>query len=231
MKGRQWILPPLLLALFLLIYAPCQPLHAKDKGEKDVLFRWAFGAMVGAEGDRRLVAITRDTTLKTGDKLKMLIELQNRCFIYLFYRTGEDELYLLFPYEPDQFEKDYGTLKKYYIPQGDMWFELDEKQGLETFYLLASAERLTELENLYGEYVAAEASRKKELGKQILKKIRAIKKQNRKLTTTAERPVPIGGNLRGAGKGSQARLPDIDPIAAEVSASHFYSRTFTIDHR
>ena len=231
MKRRQWILLPLLLALFLLIYAPCQPLHAEDKGKKDILFRWAIGAMVGAEGERRMVAITRYTTLKTGDKLKMLVELQNSCFVYLFYRTAEDELYLLLPYELDQFEKDYVSSKKYYIPQGDMWFELDKKQGLETFYLLASAKRLTKLENLYGEYTAAEAAKKKELGKQILKKIRAIKKQNRKLTTTAERPVPIGGNLRGAGKGSQARLPDIDPIAAEVSANDFYSRTFTIDHR
>lgn len=225
------ILPLLLTALLLLICTPSRPLLAKEKGDKDILFRWAFGAMVGQEGDRRMVAITRDTTLKTGDKLKMLVELQSRCFVYLFYRTGEDELYLLFPYDLDQFEKDYETSKKYYIPQGDMWFELDENLGLETFYLLASTKRLTELEKLYGAYTAADGSAKRDIGKKILKSIRAIKKKNRKLTSAAERPVPIGGNLRGAGKGSQARLPDIDPIAAEVAASNFYSRTFTIDHR
>lgn len=231
MRRRHWLLRPLFIALFLLIYNPCQPLVAKDKGDKDILFRWAFGAVVGPEGDQRMVAITRDTVLKTGDKLKMLVELKNQCFVYLFYRTGKDELYLLFPYALDQFERDYEISKKYYIPEGDMWFELDENQGLETFYLLASNKRLTELENLYKEYAAAEGAGKAEIGKQILKKIRAVKKKNRKLTTTAERPVPIGGNLRGAGKGSQSSLPDIDPIAAEVSAGNFYSRTFTIDHR
>jgi hypothetical protein len=214
-----------------MICTPTQPLQAREEEKKDIFFRWAFGAVVGPEGDRRMVAVTRDTTLKTGDKLKMLVELQNRCFVYLFYRTGQDDLYLLFPYALDQFEKDYETSKKYYIPQGDVWFELDENQGLETFYLLASAKRLTELENLYGDYAAAEGPAKESVGKKILKNIRTLKRKSRKLTSTAERPVPIGGNLRGAGKGGQSRLPDIDPIAADVSASNSYTRTFTIEHR
>ena len=161
MRRLQWILTALVITLVLLVCTPCPPLLAKDKADKDILFRWAFGAMVGPEGDKRMVAITRDTTLKTGDKLKMLVELQSRCFVYLFYRTADDELYLLFPYALDQFEKDYETSKRYYIPEGDMWFELDENQGLETFYLLASAKRLTKLEKLYGEYTAAEGSGKK----------------------------------------------------------------------
>ena len=122
MRRLQWILSALVITLVFLICTPCPALLAKDKADKDILFRWAFGAMVGPEGDKRMVAITRDTTLKTGDKLKMLVELKNRCFVYLFYRTADDELYLLFPYALDQFEKDYETSKKYYIPEGDMWF-------------------------------------------------------------------------------------------------------------
>ena len=71
-----------------------------EEGEKNISFRWAFGAMVGADNDRRLVAVTRDTVLKTGDQLKMLVELKERCFVYLFYHTGEGEVAMLFPAVP-----------------------------------------------------------------------------------------------------------------------------------
>jgi hypothetical protein len=205
--------------------------RAEQNKQDLVCFRWAFGAMIGSKNDRRLVAITRDTILKTGDQLKMLVELQKKCFVYLIYHTGQDELHLLFPYDIGQFTSDYDLFKKYYIPQGDMWFELDEDVGHETFYLLASARRLFGLEALLEEYKAAEAVMKRELAKKILVKIRKEKKRHRKFTTSAERPVTIGGSVRGVIKDKKTRSPDIDPIAAEVNAPNFYSRTFTIEHQ
>jgi len=206
-------------------------LSFSEEGEKKVCFRWAFGAIVGTDNDRRLVAVTRDTVLKTGDQLKMLVELKERCFVYLIYHTGEGEVVMLFPYDFKQFDTNRQILKKYYIPQGNRWFELDEETGLETFYLLASANRLVALEGLYMEYIDADTKRKPGIAEEILKKIRQIKKKHRKFATSAERPIPIGGNLRGIKTGPGARPSDIDSIAAEVSSTHFYSRTFTIDHR
>jgi len=202
-----------------------------EEGEKKVSFRWAFGAMVGADNDRRLVAVTRDTVLKTGDQLKMLVELKERCFVYLFYHTGEGEVAMLFPYDLKQFDTNYQTLKKYYIPQGKRWFVLDEEIGLETFYLLASANRLVALESLYMEYIGPDTKRKPGIAEKILKKIRQIKKKHRKFATSAERPIPIGGNVRGIKTRPGEHSPDIDSIAAEGSSTHFYSRTFTIDHQ
>ena len=222
----------LIIAVFLLIFlSGLGTAIAEPKGEDKVCFRWAFGAMVGPENDRRLVAITRDTELKTGDQIKILVELQNRCFVYVIYRTKQDEVHLLFPYNIQQFAAEYILFKKYYIPQGNMWFELDENIGSETFYLLASAQRLIKLETLFKKYVSAETIGKQELVKQILAEIRKVKRRYRKFTTIAERPVPIGGSVRGITKEEKTRCPDIDPIAAEVSATTFYSRTFTIDHR
>ena len=203
---------------------------AEPKGEDKVCFRWAFGAMVGPENDRRLVAITRDTELKTGDQLKILVELQKRCFVYVIYHTRQDEVHLLFPYNIQQFATEYTLFKKYYIPQGNMWFELDENIGSETFHLLASAQRLIELETLFKKYASADPIGKQGLAKQILAEIRTIKRRYRKFTTIAERPVPIGGSLRGITE-EKTHCPDIDPIAAEVSATKFYSKAFTIDHR
>ncbi|MCD6296302.1 MAG: hypothetical protein J7M30_04020 [Deltaproteobacteria bacterium] len=82
-----------------------------------------------------------------------------------------------------------------------------------------------------GDYTSADPGKKPELAKQILSEIRKLKKANRKFTTDAERPVAIGGNVRGIKKDKVVLTPDIDPIAAVVSATDFYSKTFTIDHQ
>ncbi len=218
------------IALFLL-FSTRGNVIAEQKGEDAVSFRWAFGAMVGATDDRRLVAITRDTVLKTGDRLKLLLQLKNRCFVYLFYRTAEDDMHLLFPYTLQQFDTDYKTGEKYYIPKGKTWFELDKNVGLETFYLLASAKRLHPLEAEYRKYDSVVGEEKKRLAKQLLAEIRKIKRKHRKLATSAERPIAIGGNVRGVVKDEQSAFPDIDPIASQVSTSNFYGKTFTIDHK
>ncbi len=107
---------PALVVTLLLCFFFSGPLEAtgEQKEKNEVCFRWAFGAMVGQKGDRRLVAITRDTILKTGDRLKLLLQLETKCFVYLFYRTAENDMYLLFPYTLQQFETDYKTCEKYY---------------------------------------------------------------------------------------------------------------------
>jgi len=204
---------------------------AEMREGKNVCFHWAFGAMVGPENDRKLIPITRDTTLKTGDKLKLLVVLQKKCFIYLIHRSGQDEISLLFPYDLGQFGTDYETLKTYYIPRGDKWFELDEKVGIERFYLLASAQRFHELEELYNQYVTVGPLKRRELANRIFLEIRKIKRRHKKLTTTVERPITIGGNLRGVSEEKGEHLPDIASISREIFSVNFYSRTFTIDHR
>jgi len=232
MKRFLSIYTSLLFAIpLLLIFSTRGDVIAEQKGEDAVSFRWAFGAMVGATDDRRLVAITRDTVLKTGDRLKLLLQLKNRCFVYLFYRTAEYEICHLFPYKLKLYDTGYKTGEKYYIPEGKTWFELDRNVGLETFYLLASAKRLHQLEALYRKYDSVVGEEKKKLAKQLLAEIRMIKRKHRKFATPAERPIAIGGNVRGVVKDEKSTFPDIDAIASEVSASNFYSKTFTIDHK
>ena len=80
-------------------------------------------------------------------------------------------------------------------------------------------------------YQKAKPGSKQVLAEKIVAEIRDIKRRNRKFTIAAERPVQIGGNVRGVDKEKKRSSPDIDPIAAEVSATNFYGRTFTIDHQ
>ncbi len=207
------------------------PAAANQQVNEDITFHWAFGALVGSDRDRRLISIEHDTVLKTGDQLKMLLELKKKCFAYLFYYSSQGEMYLLFP--ANQFAVDYDVNKKYYIPEGRLWFELDAHTGIETFYLIASTERLSKLENLYRKYTTlAQAKDRDEFAQKIIAEIKKSKAQHRKLTAAAERPLRLGGKLRGViDKAKKLSYPDITEITVEISAPNFYSRTFTIDHR
>ena len=114
--------------------------ESADKKE-NVKIHWAFGALTGAGSKRELVRIERDTALKTGDQLKMMVELKSMCFVYLIYHGSNNEIQLLFPNTLKQFNADYRIAQQYYIPRRDLWFALDERTGLETFYLLVSKTR------------------------------------------------------------------------------------------
>ena len=231
----DWSKKTIRIIFFMLIVTliPCSIYfgRAEPKNEKEIYFHWAFGALVGPKNDRKLVDIKRDTPLKTGDRIKMLIELRKACFVYLIYKSPRDEVNMLFPYDVKQFEADYKTPKKCYIPQGDIWFELTGDTGLETFYLLASAYRLNELETLIKKHTLAKGSETKVFGNQIISKIREIKKRYRTFKAVAERPVSLMGNVRAIEKHTPKNFSAIDPLAIEILAEKFYSKTFTIDHQ
>jgi len=197
--------------------------------EENVAFSWGFGALVGKE--KKFVPITRDTALKTGDEIKMVVELKKECYVYLIHNSSKGEIALLFPEDVRQFSGDYKVGKNYYVPKGRGWFELDKNAGKETFYLLASSERLLELEALIGNYNSAKKDDKASVADQVLTEIRSVKRKFRTFTTLAERPVTIGGNIRGVDKAEQAKRPDVTTIATEIKANNFYSKTFTIDHQ
>lgn len=218
----------LLVSSFLLLFK--SKIHAESLEEKNVNFRWAFVAIVEMEHDQQLITITRSTVLKTGDRIKMFVEPQ-RCFVYFIHRSEEDEIELLFPYSLQQFDKEHETTKKYFIPMGDEWFEMDENAGIETFYLIASSSRLSNMEEFLAKHAQAEGADREKLAKEILEVIQNLKKKYRSVIASAERPMSIGGSIRGVTNNEQAGLINIDLTANQISAKNFYSRTFTIDHR
>ena len=179
----------------------------QKKVEENVAFSWGFGALVGKE--KQFVSVTRDTILRSGDEIKMFVELKRECYVYLVHHSPKGEVTLLFPEDVRQFSGDYKTGKNYYVPKGKTWFELDKNAGRESFYLLASAERLLDLEALLGNYSSAKEGEKAGIADQILGEIRNVKRKFRTFTTLAERPVTIGGNIRGVEKKEEPRRPDV----------------------
>lgn len=196
----------------------------------EVDFRWAFAAKTSHDGKSSTQPVTQDMALKSGDQVKMMVELQRKCFVYLFHDNRRDSVKLLFPYALQQFEGDYQPERRYYIPRGEAWFRLDENPGQEVFYLVASAKRLDELEKAYVRHESAEAASKVETARALVDLIRELRRQHRELSSPAERPVPIGGTLRSVEKIQDPDRLDIAAFADEIVSTGFVARTYTIEH-
>jgi hypothetical protein len=192
-----------------------------------VHFRFAFGAIPGG-APPALTAITQDTTLKTGDRIKLMVELQQPGFVYLIHRGPKAEIALLFP---PALAAPVPVGRKHYVPEGPAWLTLDEVTGDETFYLLGSPTRLGSLETLLTRYAAEPDSGKPAVSTEIVAEIRRLRAEHRNVATPAERPVIIGGNVRSLDPASGKSLPDVSTVAVEITAGPFYARTFTVTHR
>jgi len=200
-----------------------------QNNEANIGFNWAFGALLGKS--RTMVSITHDTTLKSGEEIKMMVKLTKECYVYLVHQDSKGEIELLFPYKIQQFQTDYTVDKNYYVPKGRNWSALDKNTGKEVFFLLASAERLLDLEVKFGNYFSADASKKQTLAGDIVSEIRSVRKRYSNFATIAEKPLAIGGNIRGTEKVEGTRRPDVANIAIQITANNFYSKTITIDHQ
>ena len=201
---------------------------AGQRAPGEVRFRFAFGAVTGSGESQTLTAITEDTSLETGDRLKITIELVRPGFVYVLHRGPNDEVTLLFP--PD-LKASPQVGRTTYLPDETRWFELDEHPGSETFYLLGSVERLRALETMLERNALAPASGKSAISVEIVAEIRRLRLEHRNVLAEAERPVIIGGNVRGLEKVPGRALPDVSTLAVEVVAADFYARTFTITHQ
>ena len=221
------------LCTMLLFYGVISPLVAQDAGaDNNIQYNWAFVARAGEAGSRRLGVVTRDTSMKTGDEFKLYVNLVKPSYVYVIHKSSTNELSLLFPYDSAMFLKDYKTDKNYYIPKGRDWFKLDKNVGTETFYVLASSERLTELENDLQAYFAAAADKKSDAMTVVMNEIKDIKKHFRTFATIAERPISIAGNVRGEKKNIiDPDRVDISQFATEILANNFFSKTVSIDHK
>jgi hypothetical protein len=223
-----------LLSVFIILWFGLfdqnQSMGAEPDGEK-IVFQWAFCALRKADAGPHLSVITRDTDLKSGDQIKFFVKLEPPSYLYLIYRSSQREMSVLFPYRFKQLDSSNTLSGKHYIPQGNQWFELDEHPGQEKFYLLASTQRLFDLEALINQYESADKAKKSGLADKITSEIRNLRKRHLKFKTYAEKPVTIIGNLRGAEQSESDHSKDIADYAVEISTTTFFSRTYTIDHQ
>jgi hypothetical protein len=199
-------------------------------GKNDIDFLYAFGAYTGPQGKGKLISVQNETSLGAGDRLKLFFEPKNDLHFYLMHISSQGEFSPLFPKAAHSAKIAPGT--QLFIPADANWFELDGQPGQEKFFFIVTAERLDRLEELCARHVAfKEKAELQSSTAAILEEIKQLRQKHKPLSAPAEKPVRIGGNVRGEQPLSTPALPDITPLAVEVKAPGFYSRTFTIEHR
>lgn len=203
-----------------------------DGRMEQVSFLWAFGVVQRSKGGEGTIEpVKPGMVLRSGDRIKMMIELRGECFVYVIHKNPQDEVFLLFPYDISQFASDYRVGKTYTIPQGDSWFELDQTVGRETFYIFAASERLSDLDSLFSRYGSALGMERTAVGREILAAVRDLSRQYRESGAPAEQLASIGGAFRGIGRNRKAVNVDLPSIAEEVRADGAIFRTIAIEHR
>ena len=199
-------------------------------GKNDINFLYAFGAYSGSQGKGKVVSVQNETSLRAGDRLKLFFEPKNDQYFYVLHLSSQGELTSLYP-AADQIAGVAGGAQVF-IPAGNQWFELDGHPGQEKFFFIATADRLDRLEELCARHATLkEKADVQSSADAILDEIKRLRQKHKQLSAPAEKPVRIGGSVRGQQSSDAPAAPDITPLAAEVKAPGFYSRTFTIDHR
>jgi hypothetical protein len=204
---------------------------AVGKNGEKIVFQWAFCALRKADADQKPGVISRDTALKSGDQIKFYLKPQSPSYLYLIYQSSQHELSVLYPSRFKQLDRQGAERGEQYIPDGNQWFELDEHTGQVKFYLLASIQRLVDLETFVNQYESADKAKKSALADKITGEIRNLRKRHLKFKTYAEKPVTIIGNLRGGEQTVRVHTKDVADYAVEISTTTFFSRTYTIDHQ
>lgn len=193
-------------------------------------FLFAFGAQEISQRKTQPTIVKNDMVLGSGDRLKVFIEPKSDTYAYFLNLGSQGDLTLLFP--PPGGSAKISPGDQTYIPEGLNWFELDPHPGQEKFYLLVSAHRLERLEALLARHVALKEKADMQSSiESIVAEIKELRQKNKNLSAPAEKPVRIGGSVRGQHPKAGPVVPDITPLAVEITAPGFYSRTFTIDHR
>ena len=198
---------------------------AADDQDDTILssFRWAFIYQKN-NGDAEVLDLSKKVILFCGDRLKIFIEPIKNVFIYIYLYDSQNQLYVLFPESFKDFDKNYRSGESYFVPGGEDWFILDDTVGVETFYLLASDKRLTDLEKITMNYLNASKKKREMLKANVLSEIKADKRSFSQFKTVAEKPVPIAGSVRGIDD-------NIEQYAYQVETQTFYGKTIRLEHK
>jgi len=214
--------------LFLLTLLLVTGVSETVANDNQVKFLWALVARQGQQSTGTLTAINKEIRLQSGDHFKMLVEYQSPCSIYVLFKSADGEIALLYP--PQLGTQQLSALKQqHYIPPGEDWFTLDENIGRERLFLLASKQPLKRVEELIKAYQTAPAEMKSSVADELFNSIKQLRKQHTQLSSSAERPVIIGGTFRGIKK-KETSDQTLSTLATIIRVDEFFYKSFTIDH-
>ena len=228
LQSKVTCLAPVFVILFLSITLAA-PGPRTDTRDPRII--WAFGAIRSSSNPPKAEPVRTKMVLTSGDKLKMMIQIRKKCFVYVIHKDTQGNLTLLFPYSIKQFDTDYQTARKYYAPKEDGWFQLDDRTGPETFYLIASDQRLLDIEYTYQQYASSAPAHKQELADLMISQLDEFTKTYLASSVGKETLSDDHLAMRGLERATGADPTDITQLAEEIAFDTAYSETFVIDHR
>jgi len=202
-------------------------LFAADRSGS-IRFSWAF-LYQGKDGVTRPIDYDkRVVRLQSGDKLKIYLKPQDACHIYLYLYDAQNDLFLLFPEAFGQSTPNPRVTKNFELPGVNSWYYLDEQTGMETFYLIISAQPLEDLEKRTKQYFSGLTNDR--TNRQImtykygvLDEIKRLIKEGSYLSEAAEKPIAVAGDFRGIRE-------ERDLNGVHIEAAQIYVKTIRLAH-
>ena len=209
-------------AISLLLGVPGFRGDAQSQAGAALALKWAF---IGVEksGQKRVIDFATTPSVRAGDRLQVYIEALGSAYVYLFLYDSNKDLALLYPQSPRAPALPAGEGGALMLPAEEEWFAFDEARGEEQFYLLASAKRLSRLEDLTAAWL--KNAKSAEAKARVLDEIKALRRQSSGLAAAVEKGVPMAGTFQ-----SRALRPEIIGDATLVEAKGFYARTLRFAH-
>jgi len=178
-----------LTALLIMIWAFAPITSSADP----IDFHYGF---IGEQPDNALYVVDNGTEMRSGQTFKLNFQFTTGNWFYVTYLSSTGEYALL-----------YGSSKGAY-PDKKLsfdtlgWFALDQNKGDETFTLIASEERLEDLEALFENYGKASAASKKRFAKRITNTLADLHKslegpEGTELVQRLDAPIMGGVTFRG----------------------------------
>ena len=182
--------------------------------------------LIGQHDDQNLYVIEDGAVLASGAKLKLNFEYPEGNWFYVCYLSSTDEHALLYGSNTGLDANEqiiFDTLG---------WLALDENIGTETFTLIASEERLEDLEALFGHYGKANDKSRKRFAKRIARALEDLPGQlagpsGVQLAQRLEKPIIGGVTFRGVSSNDLSQ----HSLNYKASGDRIAQAVFTIDHQ
>ena len=189
---------------------------------RDVTFAGRFFADSG-DGMQPLDFSGSPPIVFSGTGLQIYLEHLGNCHIYLYLLDSQDELTPLYPNEKGYYNYGFPRGPKF-IPPGDQSFAFVPPAGTETFFLIASEERLFQIEKLTEEFQNHSDS----IGQQklLISEIETIIADREKKSRASEDIEDVVTKDKDI-KGIETKTFK----AVEVDISDSYGRKILIDHQ
>jgi hypothetical protein len=210
------------VTLFAAVLLLCPGLTAEES-QKGVELSWALAAYRGPDDGGNWIEIAGEAELEAGDRISMMLETLEPCYVYVLHET-DDDLKLLFPGQLPHKSRETEPTYIHFIPGKGRWLTLSNTPGEDAIHIVASREPLTDFSSTLESYLA-EGADKETLRITALDQIAELQAKHFNPESVLRKPAAIGGALRDPERTTQVRQ-----FASDIKAAGLFSESITLFH-